>query len=134
MGKLVLYRKRNTEITPILIEIDKRKFHIGWGEKREIELPNNRYIIRASGYFGFKGCNEIEIDDKKPTLLVLHQNLPNEISIIAISILTLLFVLSVLTEIIPISVFSVYVILNTFFFFIYSFVIRKRYFKFEIES
>ena len=133
MEKIIIYRKKSTEISPIQIEINGKSFHIGWGEKKDIEIDdtNRKFTIRAKGLFGFEGSKEIELNKNKITSIVLVNRFPNEFAIIAISSLLLLFVLSVCIEIIPIYFFHIYTFLITLFLFAYSLIKRKDYYRFE---
>jgi len=130
MGKLFIKRKKSLELSPIQIEIDNKKFHIEWGEKKEINLSAGKYEIIVHGLFGTRGS--IEIIEDKPTSIVLTQILPNELSVIAISILLLMFVLSYV-GLIPFIIYWGYIMICSVFFFVYNLVKRKKYFRFEKE-
>jgi len=132
MGKLFIKRKKSSELSPIQIEIDNKKFHIEWGEKKEINLPAGKYKIIAHGWFGSRGSIEIDITEDKPTSIVLTQILPNELSVVAISILLLIFVLSYV-GLISFMIYWVYIFVCSAFFFVYNIVKRKKYFRFEEE-
>jgi len=132
MGKLFIKRKKSFELSPIQIEVDNKKFHIEWGEKKEINLPAGKYEIIAHGWFGSRGSTEIDIREDKATSVVLTQILPNELSVIAISILLLMFVLSYVA-LISVIIYWGYIMLYSVFFFVYNLVKRKKYFRFEEE-
>jgi len=133
MGNLIISRKKGIDISPVNIEINDIKFYLEWGENRKINLTSGRYKIRANGLFGLKGYAEIEVKEDTPTTVTLRQILPNEYTLIAISILLLLFILSYI-ELISIIVFSWYSIFCIILFPIYSIAKRRKYYRFEVES
>jgi len=133
MGRLEIYRRKGSELMPVLIEISNEKFAIQWGERKELKLPAGRYTLTADGWFGFKGSKEIEIEENASTTLLLTQILPSEILIIAIIILSFLLVLAYMGVISNLS-FIMSVFSCNAFSILYPIINRKKYFQFKDKS
>lgn len=130
MDKLIIYRDKGFDLTPIQIEIDKEKFYIKRGEKRVIELPKGKYKISAKGWFGLSGSKEIEINENNTGSVLLTQTISSEISLIGVSIVLLTLIL-LYVDLIPIILAYSVAFVFSISLFLFSTLGRNYYYRFK---
>lgn len=130
MNKLIIYRDKGLDLTPIQIEINKEKFYIKRGEKKEIELPKGKYKILAKGWFGLSGSKEIEINENNTGSVLLTQTISSEISLIGVSIVLLTLIL-LYVELIPIILAYSVAFVISISLFLFSTLGRNYYYRFK---
>ena len=127
--KIILYREKGFDFSPIYVEINKEKFPINRGDRKEICLPVGKHIITASGWFGTKGYKEIEVKEGESKAILLTNTISPQISIIGISIFIPIFILHYM-ELLPALVFPIVVFSVTLAIFLFTTLGRKKYYKF----